>query len=236
VVCFTLLSVYSRGKSLLCPLDRKLGGSQSRSGRGDVEKNLIIVPARNWTSVVRPVASSPHSLSYHSLGTIISGFRQRLVHPSAPHNLVPLRKKKKKKKKKDPECQWAVPGGLRSLLDRRTKKDGVSAQLVTLSGVLVMGSWCSYLSCLAYRPKRHTYWHASECCSFNVHLIIHAKGQFNRNQIRALKNRTFFLVSVAVQLLHFSLFGSPRIRFSDGHPARNILWFSSDKCRHNVSK
>jgi hypothetical protein len=32
-------ALYSQGSSSCCPLDRRLGGSQSRSGRGGDEKN-----------------------------------------------------------------------------------------------------------------------------------------------------------------------------------------------------
>jgi hypothetical protein len=39
VVGFTPRPLYSQGKSLWYPLDRRLGGSQSRSGRGGEEKN-----------------------------------------------------------------------------------------------------------------------------------------------------------------------------------------------------
>jgi hypothetical protein len=39
VVSFTPRSLYPKGKSPWYPLDRKLGGPQSRSGRGGEEKN-----------------------------------------------------------------------------------------------------------------------------------------------------------------------------------------------------
>jgi len=39
VVSFTPRPLYPRGKSLRYPLDRRLGGPQSRSGRGGEEKN-----------------------------------------------------------------------------------------------------------------------------------------------------------------------------------------------------
>jgi hypothetical protein len=39
VVSFTPRPLYLQGKSLCYPLDRRLGGSQSRSGRGGEEKN-----------------------------------------------------------------------------------------------------------------------------------------------------------------------------------------------------
>jgi hypothetical protein len=40
VVSFTPRPLYSQGKSPWYPLDRRLGGPQSRSGRGGEEKNL----------------------------------------------------------------------------------------------------------------------------------------------------------------------------------------------------
>jgi hypothetical protein len=46
--------LYPRGKSLRHPLDRRLGGPQSQSGRCGEEKNLV--PARNGTPTVEPVA------------------------------------------------------------------------------------------------------------------------------------------------------------------------------------
>jgi hypothetical protein len=39
VVSFTPRSLYPQGKNRLYPLDRRLGGTQSRSGRGGEEKN-----------------------------------------------------------------------------------------------------------------------------------------------------------------------------------------------------
>jgi hypothetical protein len=39
VVSFTPRPLYPQGKSSWYPLDTKLGGPQSRSGRGDEEKN-----------------------------------------------------------------------------------------------------------------------------------------------------------------------------------------------------
>jgi hypothetical protein len=54
VVSFTLLPLYSRGNRPRHPLDRKLGGPQSRSGRCEEDKNLP--PAGNTTRSVQPVA------------------------------------------------------------------------------------------------------------------------------------------------------------------------------------
>jgi hypothetical protein len=44
VVTFTLRSLYPQGKSPCYPLDRRLGGLQSRCGRGGKEKNLQPLP------------------------------------------------------------------------------------------------------------------------------------------------------------------------------------------------
>jgi hypothetical protein len=48
VVIFTLKPLYSRGKRPCYPLDRKLGGPQSRSGRCGIKKRSL-VPAENRT-------------------------------------------------------------------------------------------------------------------------------------------------------------------------------------------
>jgi hypothetical protein len=45
VVSFTLRSLYPEGKSPRYPLDRRLDGTQSRSGRGGEEKNSQLPPA-----------------------------------------------------------------------------------------------------------------------------------------------------------------------------------------------
>jgi hypothetical protein len=58
VVNFTPRPLYPRGKSPRYPLERRLGGPQSRSGRSGEEK--IIDPTGTRTpdpSVVQPVAS-----------------------------------------------------------------------------------------------------------------------------------------------------------------------------------
>jgi hypothetical protein len=63
LVSFTPLPLYSRGKSLRYPLDRRLGGPQSRSGRSGEEKILHPTKTRNSDpSVVQPVAS--HYIDY----------------------------------------------------------------------------------------------------------------------------------------------------------------------------
>jgi hypothetical protein len=54
MVSFTSRPLYPPERSHRHPLDRRQGGSQSRSGRGG-EKNLS-APAKNSTPVVQPVA------------------------------------------------------------------------------------------------------------------------------------------------------------------------------------
>jgi hypothetical protein len=45
-----------RDRSRPYPLDRRLGGPQSRSERGGEDKNPIIAPVGKWTPVVQVVA------------------------------------------------------------------------------------------------------------------------------------------------------------------------------------
>jgi len=57
VVSFMHRPLYPRVKSPRCPLDRRLVGPQSRSGRGgEKKKNPVSAPAGIWTSVAQPVA------------------------------------------------------------------------------------------------------------------------------------------------------------------------------------
>jgi hypothetical protein len=51
---FTHRPLYSQGKSSRYPLDRRLGGIQSRSGHGG-EKNSKLQPGLE-TSIIQPVA------------------------------------------------------------------------------------------------------------------------------------------------------------------------------------
>jgi hypothetical protein len=44
VASFKLRPLYPQGKSSWCPLDRRLGGHQSRSGRGGEGKNSQALP------------------------------------------------------------------------------------------------------------------------------------------------------------------------------------------------
>jgi hypothetical protein len=55
VVSFTPRLLYPQGKSLWYPLDRRLGGPQSRSGRGGKEKNSQPVPGFE-PPLIHPVA------------------------------------------------------------------------------------------------------------------------------------------------------------------------------------
>jgi hypothetical protein len=62
LVSFTPRALYSRGKSPLYPLYRRLGGPQSRSGHCGVEKNLLQLPG---IEPCRPVRSpSLYQCSY----------------------------------------------------------------------------------------------------------------------------------------------------------------------------
>jgi hypothetical protein len=55
VVSFTPRPLYPQGRSPWYPLDRKLGGPQSRSGRGGEEKNSQPLPGLE-PPIIQPVA------------------------------------------------------------------------------------------------------------------------------------------------------------------------------------
>jgi hypothetical protein len=55
VVSFTLLPVYPQGKSYMFPLDRRLCGPQSRSGRGSKERNSLPLPGFE-PPIIQPIA------------------------------------------------------------------------------------------------------------------------------------------------------------------------------------
>jgi hypothetical protein len=55
VVSFTPRSLYLQGNSPWYPLDRRLGGAQSRSGRGGEEKNSQLLPGLE-PPIIQPVA------------------------------------------------------------------------------------------------------------------------------------------------------------------------------------
>jgi hypothetical protein len=62
-------AVLPPGKERRYPFDRRMGGPQSRSGRGGEEKS-ITTPARNRTPVVRQAAKSLYGLSSGVIGDI----------------------------------------------------------------------------------------------------------------------------------------------------------------------
>jgi hypothetical protein len=71
VVSFTPQPLYPQGKIPCYPLDRRLGGLQSRSGRGGEEKNFQPPPGIEPLNSDRPARSPPlYRLSYH--GSIIN--------------------------------------------------------------------------------------------------------------------------------------------------------------------
>jgi hypothetical protein len=64
-VSFKPLSFYPHGKGLRYPLNRRLAGVQSRSGRGDEEKNSQLPPGIEPLNLDRPDRSqSPYRLRY----------------------------------------------------------------------------------------------------------------------------------------------------------------------------
>jgi hypothetical protein len=63
VVSFTPRSLYPRGKSLRYPLDRRLGGLKSRSGRLGEEKIIVTLPGLE----LRPLGRPTHSQSLYRL-------------------------------------------------------------------------------------------------------------------------------------------------------------------------
>jgi hypothetical protein len=66
VVSFTPRSLYPQGKSPWYPLDRRLSGIQSRSGRGGLEKNSQPPPGIESQNPDRPARSQAlYRLSYH---------------------------------------------------------------------------------------------------------------------------------------------------------------------------
>jgi hypothetical protein len=63
---FTPRPLYPQGKSPWCPLDRKLGAPQSRSGHGGEEKNSQLPPGIEPQKPDRPARSPAlYRLSYH---------------------------------------------------------------------------------------------------------------------------------------------------------------------------
>jgi hypothetical protein len=56
LVNFTPLLLYPQGKSPWYPLNRRLGGPQSRSGRGGEEEKKLPALAGNKTPIIQPIA------------------------------------------------------------------------------------------------------------------------------------------------------------------------------------
>jgi hypothetical protein len=84
VVSFTIRLLYPQGKSTWYPLDRRMGGSQSRSGCGGEEKNSQPLPgleppifqpiAQRYTTELSRFLQDPVLLSYHLRLVLPSGF------------------------------------------------------------------------------------------------------------------------------------------------------------------
>jgi hypothetical protein len=72
VISFTPLSLYSRGKSPRYPLDERLGGPQSRSGRCGEENSFV--PVGNWIPSVQSVTHSYPDWIIPTLGGPTSSF------------------------------------------------------------------------------------------------------------------------------------------------------------------
>jgi hypothetical protein len=83
VVSFTFWPLYPQEKSPSYPLDRRLSGSQRRSGRVGEEKNSQPPSeSKPRTPIVQPVALSLYQLSYH--GSALVGY-QRCRGPCCLH-------------------------------------------------------------------------------------------------------------------------------------------------------
>jgi hypothetical protein len=83
VVSFKPRPLYSQGKSPWYPLDRRLSGSQSRSGRGGEEKNSQLPPGIEPYNTDRPVRSPAlYRLSYHGspVEVIPQGITVTIIH------------------------------------------------------------------------------------------------------------------------------------------------------------
>jgi hypothetical protein len=71
VVSFTPQPLYPQGKSPRCPLDRRLGGPQSRSRRGDEEKNSQAAPVCNLSTDHMDVPDEAGYLSVWEVSSLI---------------------------------------------------------------------------------------------------------------------------------------------------------------------
>jgi hypothetical protein len=87
VVSFTARPLYPQRKSPWYPLDRKLGGPQSRSGRGGEEKNSQPPPVTEPQNSDRPARSPElYRLSCHGSIEVVS----QSVSQSVGRSVVPL--------------------------------------------------------------------------------------------------------------------------------------------------
>jgi hypothetical protein len=86
VVSFTPRPFYARGKSSRYPLDRRLNGSQSRSGRRGEEKNLD--PTSTQTPTPRP--SSPLPVAIPTALSQIRSEMQSIILPEDPKGTGPF--------------------------------------------------------------------------------------------------------------------------------------------------
>jgi hypothetical protein len=94
VVSFTHRQLYPRGKGFLYPLDRRLGGPESRSGRCGVQKYLFLPglelqpfgrPARSQALYRLPYPGS-HFVSYHPQNSLASICFILLLRGLCPYN------------------------------------------------------------------------------------------------------------------------------------------------------
>jgi hypothetical protein len=83
VVSFTHQPLYPQGKSPWYPLDRRLGGPQSRYGRGGEEKNSQCAEVKNvWSYTSTPPSTSPW------LGVLLINGYVSTVWTHSPHFLL----------------------------------------------------------------------------------------------------------------------------------------------------
>jgi hypothetical protein len=84
VVSFVHRSLYSQGKSPWYPVDRRMGGAQSRSGRGGEEKNSQALPGLE-PQIIQSVAQPVSWLSYRLDNRGSIPCRARYLRLLAPH-------------------------------------------------------------------------------------------------------------------------------------------------------
>jgi hypothetical protein len=73
MVSFTPQPLYTQGKRLLYPLDRRLGGPQSRSGRGSVEEN-----SQSLSGLEPPIIQLVAQLYTTELSRLLGGKEERI--------------------------------------------------------------------------------------------------------------------------------------------------------------